>query len=62
MAHKSLLVTPSAPPRGFVPEENFDKHGNFVKKYDENGRINANWPRLVNYQKSKEEAAQLVLC
>ena len=62
MEHKSLLVTPSAPPRGFVPEEVFDKHGNLVKQYDEKGRINANWQRLVNCQKLKEEAAQLVLC
>ena len=63
MAHnKSLLVAPSAPPRGFVPEDVFDKHGKLVKRYDEKGRINANWQRLVNSQKLKEEAAQLVLC
>ena len=62
MSHKSLLVAPSAPPRGFVPEDVHDKHGNLVKKIDSKGRINPNWQRLVNAQKLKEEAAQLALC
>ena len=61
-SHKSLLVAPSAPPRGFVPEDVFDKKGIRVKQFDAKGRVNPNWQRLVNAQKLKEEAAQLVPC